>query len=169
MSKIVVPKKNYYILILMLIGIVVLTFSIVSIVNGIKNSNVSSGYINRYVSKISYDEIDNYLIEPASNAFIYITYTGDKTIYKLEKEIKKLINNYDLASNFIYVDVTKKMLDNDFLNQLNNKLNVEKKINKLPVILYYRDGILTDMVERDANIFNVADFQKLLDNYEITN
>lgn len=169
MSKRVVPKKNYYILILMLIGVVVLTFSTVSIVNAVKNNNISSGFINRYVSQISYDEIDNYLIEPASNVFIYITYTGDESVYKLEKEMRRLINNNELVNNFVYIDVTEQMIEKDFLNELNKKFNIKEKVNMLPVILYYKDGILTDKVEGENNIFNVADFQKLLDNYEITN
>ena len=169
MSKRVVPKKNYYILICMLISVIILTFSVANISNAIKNKNVSSGYINRYVSEISYEELDTYLLEPASNTFIYITYTGDENIYKLEKSMKKIINNYELTDNFIYVDVSKKMTDEDFINDLNQKINSNIKIEKLPVILYYKDGILIDKIINENVIFSVADFQKLLDNYEITN
>jgi len=167
MSARVVPKKNYYILVVMLIGVVILTFAITSIVNAVKNNNVSSGYINRYVSEIAYTELDTYLVEPASNTFIYVTYTGDKNIYKLEKDLKKLVNNYELANEFIYVNVTDEMLDEDFVKELNDKLNITEKISKLPVILYYKDGVLTDIVDSEENLFSVADFQKLLDNYEI--
>lgn len=162
-----VPKKNYYILIVMLIGVVILTFAIASIVNVVKNNNVSSGYINRYVSEIAYSELDTYLVEPASNTFIYVTYTGDENIYKLEKDLKKLVNNYELANEFIYVNVTDEMVDEDFINELNDKLNITEKISQLPVILYYKDGVLTDIVDSEENLFSVADFQKLLDNYEI--
>ena len=169
MGKRVIPKKNYYILIGLLVGVVILTFSIVSICNAIKNNNVNSGYINRYVSEISYKELDTYLLEPASNTFVYITYTGNENIYKLEKSMKKLINNYELANNFIYVDVTEEMNNKNFMDSLNTKFNSASKIEKLPVILYYKDGILTDKLESENIIFNVADFQKMLDNYEIAN
>ncbi len=167
MSKRVVPKRNYYILIGLLIGVVILTFSVVSICNAIKNNNVNSGYINRYVSEISYKELDTYLLEPASDTFVYITYTGDENVYKLEKGLKKIVNNYELADNFIYVDVSEEMFNNNFMDNLNKKIN--SKIEKLPVILYYKDGILTDQLESENILFNVADFQKMLDNYEITN
>ena len=169
MSERVVPKKNYYILLLMILSVVIITFSIVSIVNVIKNDKITSGYINKYVSEIQYDEIDTYLVEPASNTFIYITYTGNDSVYKMEKDLKKIINNYELESNFIYVNVTEEMDDNNFINNLNENLSITDKISKLPVILYYKDGVLTDKVEGKENIFKVADFQKLLDNYEITN
>ena len=167
MSKRVVPKRNYYILIGLLIGVVILTFSVVSICNAIKNNNVNSGYINRYVSEISYKELDTYLLEPASDTFVYITYTGDENVYKLEKGLKKIVNNYELADNFIYVDVSEEMFNNNFMDNLNKKIN--SKIEKLPVILYYKDGILTEQLESENILFNVADFQKMLDNYEITN
>ena len=167
MSKREIPKKNYYILIIMLIGVAVLTLAISSIVNAVKNNNVSTGYINRYVSEISYSELDTYLVEPASNTFIYITYTGDEQIYKLEKNLKKIVNNYELATDFVYVNVTENMIEDNFVNKLKEKLKISEKISKLPVILYYKDGILTDLVDSEENLFNVADFQKLLDNYEI--
>lgn len=167
MSKRVVPKKNYYILIGLLIGVVILTFSIVSICNAVKNKNITSGYLNKYVSEISYKELDTYLLEPASDTFVYITYTGDENVYKLEKGLKKIINNNELADNFIYVDITEEMLDNNFINNLNQKINCN--IEKLPVLLYYKDGVLTEQLESKKLLFSVADFQKMLDNYEITN
>ena len=167
MSKREIPKKNYYILVVMLIGVAVLTLAVASIVNAVKNNNVSTGYINKYVSEISYNELDTYLVEPASNTFIYITYTGDEQIYKLEKNLKKLVNNYELASEFIYVDVTENMIEDNFVNKLNEKLKIINKVSKLPIILYYKDGILTELVDSEENLFNAADFQKLLDNYEI--
>ena len=135
----------------------------------VKNNNVNSGYINRYVSEISYKELDTYLLEPASNTFVYITYTGNENIYKLEKSLKKLINNYNLSNNFIYVDISEEIANNNFIDNLNKKINSNSKIEKLPVILYYKDGVLTDKLETKNVLFNVADFQKMLDNYEITN
>ena len=167
MKERVVPKKNYYILFLMIIAIIVITFSIVSIVNDVRNKKINTGYINKYVSQLQYDELENYLIEPASNTFIYLTYTGDDGVYNLETKLKKIINNYELQSNFIYVDVTEEMVKDDFYEKLNNTIGKDEKVKNVPVILYYKDGILVDSVQSDKGVFNVADFQKLLDNYEI--
>ena len=165
MSKREIPKKNYYILALLLIGVVVITFAITNILNNIKNNKINSGYINKYVSEIQYKELDAYLLEPASNTFIYLTITGNEDVYKLEKSLKKLINNYELGSNFIYIDLSDEMVNRNFLDKVNNKFNINAK--NLPIILYYRDGVLIDTILSDNKVFNVADFQKLLDNYEI--
>ena len=167
MSQRVVPKKNYYMLVLMCLGIVILTFSIVSIYNGVKNNKINKGYINRYVSELQYVELENYLVEPANDTFIYLTFTGDEDVYNLEVKLKKLIDNYELASNFIYVDLTDQELDETFFEKLNEKIGYNVNVQKLPVILYYKDGALIDSVLSDKNVFSDADFQKLLDNYEI--
>lgn len=163
-----IPKKNYFILVLMLISIVVLTFATVNIFKWIKSNNVRNGYINKYVSEITYNELDTYLLEPASNTFIYITYTGNEQVYKLEKDLKKIISNYDLTDEFIYIDVTEEMENNDFIKNINEKYSTNL-INKIPVIMYFKDGVLTDVINSDDNLFTKADFQKLLDNYEIAN
>lgn len=163
-----IPKKNYFILVLMLISIVVLTFATVNIFKWIKSNNVRNGYINKYVSEITYNELDTYLLEPASNTFIYITYTGNEQVYKLEKDLKKIISNYDLTDEFIYIDVTEEMENNDFIKNINEKYSTNL-INKIPVIMYFKDGVLTDIINSDDNLFTKADFQKLLDNYEIAN
>lgn len=163
-----IPKKNYFILVLMLICIVVLTFATVNIFKWIKSNNVRNGYINKYVSEITYNELDTYLLEPASNTFIYITYTGNEQVYKLEKDLKKIISNYDLTDEFIYIDVTEEIENNDFIKNINEKYSTNL-INKIPVIMYFKDGVLTDVINSDDNLFTKADFQKLLDNYEIAN
>lgn len=162
-----VPKKNYYLLIIMIVAIIILTFAVVNVVKQVKNNHVSSGYINKYVSELQYEELENYLIEPANNTFIYLTFTADEDVYNLETKLKKVINNYELQSNFIYVDVTDEMNDANFLEKLNKKFGVSETIKNVPVILYYKDGILVDSVQGTSSIFTVADFQRLLDNYEI--
>lgn len=167
MSVRAVPKKNYYLLIIMIIAVVIITFAVINIVNGVRNKKIDSGYINKYVSELQYNELENYLIEPANNTFIYLTYTGSEEVYNLETKIKKVINNYELQSNFIYVDVTDEMTNNDFIEKLNKKFRISETIKKVPVILYYKDGVLVDCVQGTNSIFTVADFQKLLDNYEI--
>ena len=167
MSARVVPKKNYYILFIMIFVVVIITFSVASIIKGIKSEKINTGYINKYVSELQYSELDNYLIEPASNTFIYLSYTGDEEVYNLETKLRKVINNYELQTNFIYVNVTDEMVNANFYDEINQKIDLDEKIKRLPVILYYKDGNLIDVVQGDGTIFNVADFQKMLDNYEI--
>ena len=152
---------------LLIILVIVLTLATVNIASAVKNKKINSGYINKYVSELQYDELSNYLVEPANNAFIYLTYTGDKKVYNLETKLKKIINNYELQSNFIYVNLTEQMSNNNFLKTLNEKVKAPSEIKKLPVILYYKDGVLTEVLQSENEIFSVGDFQKLLDEYEI--
>ena len=61
----------------------------------------------------------------------------------------------------------KDMLNEDnYLTRLNNAFETDK-ITKVPVILYYKDGKVVNIVHRnDNNVINAGDFQKLLDIYE---
>lgn len=167
MNERVVPKKNYFMLFIMIVLVIAVTFAIVNIASAIKNKKINNGYINKYVSELQYDELNNYLVEPASNTYIYLTYTGDKNVYNLETKLKKLINNYELQSNFIYVNLTEEMKKDNFIEKLNKNVNAEGQITKLPVILYYKDGTLTEILEGQNGLFNEGDFQQLLDKYEI--
>ena len=163
----VVPRRNYFLLFLIIVLVIVGTLAIINISNAIKNKKINAGYINKYVSELKYKELNSFLVEPANNTFLYLTYTGDKEVYKLETKLKKLINTYELQSNFIYVDVTSEMAASDFIKTLNDKVGANGEINKLPVILYYKDGTLTEILEGQNGVFTVGDFQKLLDEYEI--
>ena len=168
MNEKVVPRKNYFLLILLIILVVVVTFAVTNIVSSVRNKKINSGYINKYVSELQYKELNNYLVEPANNTFIYITYTGDKDVYNLETKLKKLINNYELQTNFIYVNVTDLMNDADFIKKLNENVKTDS-IKRLPVILYYKDGNLTEVIDGENEILTDAEFQKVLDKYEIGN
>ena len=59
------------------------------------------------------------------------------------------------------------MNETDFIKNLNEKVKANDAITKIPVILYYKDGTLTEILQGESKVFNVGDFQQLLDKYEI--
>ena len=80
----VVPKKNYFYLLLMIIGVVVITFIIFGINDKYQNKKLESSYLSGYVNQIRVEEIDNILTEPNSDMFVLITKTGDDNVYNFE-------------------------------------------------------------------------------------
>ena len=139
------------ILIGLLIGVVILTFSIVSICNAVKNKNITSGYLNKYVSEISYKELDTYLLEPASNTFVYITYTGDENIYKLEKGLKKIINNNEeLVIQTNERDQTKEQIEikNEYINIRSDYDSSSELLGKV-----YKDEIYTVLEKQEDEYY----------------
>lgn len=127
-------------------------------------------YINSYLissNTISLEmndleEIDNVLAETGSYYFVYIGYTQDESVYKLEKELKPTIDEYDLHNNFYYLNVTDIMKKKNYLKDIAVKLNIpENTIKRVPIILYFKDGKLVE-----EGIYTAKDFKEVVENMD---
>ena len=160
-------KKNRYLKLFIIIAVtVLLTVLLCNLYKSYQNNKLNKGYISKYVSTIKYEEIDSSLDELGDKYYIYFVYTGDEDVYKLEKDIKRVVFNNHLEDNFLYVNV-----DND--QDVNNKiLNVNEmlKINmikKLPAIVYLNKNEVVSVIDSSNHFLNVSDFNNLLDIYEV--
>lgn len=112
------------------------------------------------------DEVNQILTEAPNDYFVLISYTKNKDTYELEQGLKPIIDNYKLGDCFYYLNVENLMKEDNYLARLNTAFNTDK-ISTVPIIIYYKDGKITDTVTRiDGNTINAGDFQKLLDIYE---
>lgn len=158
--------KKYIYILLVIIG-VVLIFLYFNKWHEVKEEEkyqnsylVETNTISLEINNI--EEINTVLSETPSYYFLYISYTGNEKIYNLEKDIKPLINEYNLQDNFYFLNVTEDMKNkDDYKEKIANKLNVDN-IKKVPVILYFKDGKLIN-----DNIYNAKDFKKVLENENI--
>ena len=148
----VVPKKNYFYLLLMIIGVVVLTFVIFGINDKYQNKKLESSYLSGYVNQISVEEIDNILAEPNSDMFVLITKTGDDNVYNFENDLKKIIKKKDLRDNFIFIDYS----DNDNYDVINKKF--KSNIKRVPAIIYIKNGEFVKNIDSSEHMLNVGDF-----------
>ena len=80
-----------------------------------------------------------------------------------------MINEYHLNDSFYYLNVTSIKEANDLIEQVNEALHLEeKKINKVPTIIYFKDGKVVDMITReDDSLITSSDLEKLLDRNHI--
>ena len=109
-------------------------------------------YLNSYLTStntITYEmkdigEIDTVLSETSSYYFVYIGYTGDEKVYNLEKELKPVIDKYNLHNYFYFINVTDiKDKNKNYMKDIADKLNISSnKISKVPIILFFKDGKL---------------------------
>ena len=101
--------------------------------------------------------------------FVYVSYTGSEEIYNMEKDLKKVINKYELNDQFYYLNLTTIKDKENYIDDLNKSLNLEQKVKQVPTIIYVKEGKVVDIIDRsDNNMMNVGDFQKLLDIYYVT-
>lgn len=168
-----IPIKNYIIAIGLVVAAVLLTLYGFAWYNVLKEGRVSQSYLvkEKVISNEiqSLDEVEAIFAEVPDEYFVYISYTGSEEIYDMEKDLKKVINKYELNDLFYYLNVTSIKDKNNYIDDLNKSLNLDQKVKKVPTIVYVKEGKVVDIIERsDNNMMNVGDFQKLLDIYYVT-
>ena len=128
-----------------------------------KNNLYSESYlVNKGDSlKVSCDELDKAIM--GEKSFIYVTNLGTKEEYKLEKTLDKIIKDYKLQDNFYIYE-----LNDNCRSTALSSLQLTSDFKKVPMILFYRDGVLQEQIVRDDNeMLSDADLVKTLDIYEI--
>lgn len=134
-----IPVKNYFILLIMLFGVVIVTFAGHNYYNN-NLKKVSSLY--KYANHINRDELKEYLGE-SSSLIIYIADKYDLNNEDTEELLKNKIVELNLYNNFIYVD--SRVFNDKFLGYFNNKYHTNFNIDNLPTIIIYDDGIVENI------------------------
>lgn len=168
-----ISSKNYIYAFLVLLGGILIVLYIFEWINVKKEEKLMNSYLitsNTINSKIEdFDSLKQVLNETSSSYFIYLSYTGNEDVYNFEKELKRIIDNYDLNDNFYYMDLTKiKESNENYLEQIKNELKIND-LNKIPAIIYIRDGKMENATVLDGvneTILKIADLENLLDIYD---
>lgn len=167
-----ISSKNYLYAFLILLGAILFTLYIFSWYQVKKEEKLMYSYLittNTLDSTISdLESIDEVINEVPESYFIYFSYTGDEEVYKLEKSLKRVIDQYRLNDSFYYVDMTKYMEDNDYLDKLKDKFKLSK-LERLPVIIYVQNGIVSEDNILDGNYTKILDAKDFSDFLEKNN
>jgi hypothetical protein len=167
-----IPTKNYIIAFVLIIGVIAASWYAFAWYKTIQENKLSKSYL---VSKKvitneieSLDKISDILSEAPSQYYLYISYTGTKEIYSLEKGVAKVIKEYNLKDSFYYLNISDIKDDKNYIQKINKALGLEENtITSIPNIVYYEDGQLVDIINKSSNMMTVGDFQKTLDIHKI--
>lgn len=128
-----VPLKNYIIMSIILIAIVITTIFLANIYN---NRFTKTSIMYNYLSEIKKKDIDTYLLEKP-NIILYVSDKYDISNEKIEEKIKNNIIRYNAKEYFVYLDLNDN--NKDFIDTLNKKYNGH--INKqIPLIIIIEEG-----------------------------
>ncbi len=168
-----VPTKNYLIAALLIAVSIFLVFYLfewykVSQIEKYGTSYlVESNTLNLEIKSVQ--EIPVVFSEAPTDYFVFINYLNEKDNYKLEKDLKKIIDEYNLKDNFYYMNITDlKENDTKYLSKLNEAFNLDNKIKSIPTLIYYRNGELAEVINsQENNIMSASDLKRIIDVYEI--
>lgn len=164
-----IPTKNYVIAFAIIIVMLLLVWYGFQWYKVIEEEKISTSYLVKekiITNEISdLDRIDDIFSEAPSTYFLYISYTGSEDIYNMEEDLKSLIQEYNLGDMFYYLNVTEIKDNENYLEEINNKLSLDEiKVTQVPTIIYFKDDKAVDIITTDDdNLMDNGDFQKLLD------
>lgn len=164
MSKIKKLQKNYlYIYAIILIFLI--TWYILSWINVKKDEQLMTSYllttntINYEINDI--DEISQILTESPETYFAYISYTNDEEIYKLEKNLKTIIDDYAIKDEFYYINISNYLKNKDVYTILNETFKTDQ-INNCPCFIYIKDRQIKNIINSKDKLFDYKDVEKIL-------
>lgn len=157
-----IPSKNYVYVVMISVLTLAITgyfcFWYKSYSEYNQNNSIMSGYLLEIGEQEIINNLENYVLDNP-NTILYISYGNDSKIKQFEIGFKNMIEENNLKSSFIYIDLNKvpnKTFESEFRekffsDELNN-LNVEKlnqpnllvfEAGKVKKLLYYTEKDIT--------------------------
>lgn len=155
-----IPVKNYILLILMFIAVILITLYIFKWYQIKKDEKILQSYLvenNLIINQTnSIDELKNVITENSSRLLLYVSYRKNNRIYNIEKKYDDIFKKYNISDIFYLFDITDiKENNKNYKNLINNYLDIN--VNGYPVIIYYEDG--------QINSYKKISSAKELDNF----
>ena len=160
----VISKKSYILYFTFVLVVIVLSIYISLWIKNYNSVKTSVSYLENKVLELNLNEFSVGITE-MNEAIVYIGYTGDSNIYKLEKDIYKKISKENLLNYFVYINVTDyDNYEEILLNELGN--NIDKI--KAPSIIYFKNSYPVKIINsNNKKIISVHELNELIDYYEV--
>ena len=150
-----IPIKNYFIVVLIAILTISLTFCLMITYNNKEKNTLS------FVSQVKENELDSYITE-RQEVVIYKASSNNKNIKELEKDLKKYTEEKNLKDFYVYLDlknVSASFYSKFYVKYLKEDYNKIFEI-KEPSIIIIRNGKIASYLNSINNINEVEDFFK---------
>lgn len=147
-----IPKKNYFILVIILIISCILVYYINTWYSLYQYEKRGSSPITTYMEIINYNEVENYIAEN-SDAIIYVSKSNNLKIRKFEEDNEKLFKKLELNYNILYMDA----------KDVNKDLKIKYNVNEYPTILFFKNKRLVNKYVLELDNINYSDMKSIID------
>ena len=147
-----IPKKNYFILGIILIISCILVYYINAWYSLYQYEKRGNSPITTYMEIINYNEVENYIAEN-SDAIIYVSKSNNLKIRKFEEDNEKLFKKLELNYNILYMDA----------KDVNKDLKIKYNVNEYPTILFYKNKRLVNKYVLELDNINYNDIKNIID------
>lgn len=147
-----IPKKNYFILGIILIISCILVYYINAWYSLYQYEKRGNSPITTYMEIINYNEVENYIAEN-SDAIIYVSKSNNLKIRKFEEDNEKLFKKLELNYNILYMDA----------KEVNKDLKIKYNVNEYPTILFFKNKRLVNKYVLELDNINYNDIKNIID------
>ena len=162
-----VPRKNYYVVLLVSILIVIVSFYIRSLYLNYKTNNSEESIFNdKAINQIHSLDID-FALSETTEAILYVGRGNTRTIKNMEKKLFKEIENKNLNDKILYYD-TNDLSEKEYIKILKDKFpSIKDGIKKGPMLIYIKDANGVDVIDSSEELIDENVLNTLLLKYGI--
>lgn len=165
MKKRNIPLKNYVILLLISLGTISLVFYLRTWYNASKEYYQNNSIMSEYLSELKSEEINSYILDNPE-VVIYYASAKDTSIKSFEKEFKKLMEEYEIKDEIIYIDASKQENVN-LISGLNAISDKKIDLIVVPNLIHVKDGKVNKILYSEETQINKRDVRNFLIKSEI--
>ena len=159
----VIPLKNYIVLSMLFIGIVMLTGYFCNWYHVYDEYQRQTPIIRGTLSEITAEEINHYITDNPTAVF-YMCTANDFNCRNYEKDLKKLVISEDLQNSIIYVNLSD-IDSNVFVDNFNNTYTYKVKLTtNYPAFVVFNDGKITNILQgNEKNKLTIGKTRQFID------
>ena len=161
-----ISTRNYFIVLIVSVLTITLVLYARSFIIDYNETVNNVSILKDNTQSINLEDIE-YSIPEIKESIIYVSYTGNSEISKMEKKLYNKIKNTELKEKLIYLDITEYTNNNEYITILKNKFDpVKNEINTAPIFIYIKDGKPVGAVSSELKLIDYTALKKLIDKYK---
>ena len=163
-----VPAKNYYIVIGVSLLVIALTLYVRSFYLNYQAKNTEDSiFYDKSINQINIDDL-NFATNESTDAILFVSYNGDKIVSSMERRLYREINKKGVNDKVIYLNVTEKLSNDEYLNALRNRFPENAaNINRAPMFIYIKNGVSVEVIDSKDRLADYRALNTLLLKYGI--
>lgn len=132
-----------------------------------KESRINMPIMDRYMTVINYNELDNYLVENP-NTIVYVSVLENEKIRKFEKKLKNKYKEHLIDNEILYMNITEDLKDKHVAYEMESMYSVGSlNMTDVPSVLVFREGVLKSIYSVRANDYDIDEFIEYLNNISL--
>ena len=137
--------KNYIILGVVILVTLLILYYFYLWVDVYKESKINIPILDKYMTVINYNELDNYVVENP-NTIVYVSVLEDEKIREFEKQLKNKYKNDEIMNEVLYMNITDDLMNKNIKNEMISKYSVNSlNITNVPCVLVFNNGVLSSI------------------------